>query len=117
MKYVKAPALRSGNDISEPQGDLDSRAVVNQVNSTYATVTFKPDVERQKQLAHVLGTKEDEGLSGQFVVQYEVERPNNGGEVGKQQFMKNLWIVIIIAIMILDIVERWTFRTFLRARQ
>lgn len=81
LKYVKAPPIRSGNDVRPTEGDLDSRAVIDKVNDTYATISFKPNEERQKQLANSLGTKEDEGLSGQFVIQYEVERENNGGEV------------------------------------
>lgn len=38
-------------------------------------------METQKQLAHLLGTNENEGLAGQFIVQYDVERDPQGGEV------------------------------------
>ncbi|KAF2887279.1 hypothetical protein ILUMI_18894 [Ignelater luminosus] len=51
------------------------------INNKTAMVIFRPNIKRQKQLAHVLGTSEDEGLAGQFVVQYDVERDPNGREI------------------------------------
>ncbi|KAB0790702.1 hypothetical protein PPYR_14851 [Photinus pyralis] len=78
---LKAPPLRSGNEIGTDKPELDPRADIEIVNDTAAVVTFSPNVERQKELAHVFGTKEEEGLSGQFVVQYDVERDPSGGEV------------------------------------
>lgn len=62
---------------------MDSRANINKINDTFSTVTFNPNEERQKQLAHALGTKENDGLAGQFVVQYDVKRDADGGEVNK----------------------------------
>lgn len=78
---LKAPPLRTGNEIVTARAELDPRADITIVNDTSGIVTFTPNVERQKQLAHLLGTKEENGLSGQFVVQYDVERDPTGGEV------------------------------------
>lgn len=44
-------------------------------------MVFNPNVEKQKQFAHKLGTKEDDGLAGQFIIEYDVERDPQGGEV------------------------------------
>ncbi|KAK4880104.1 hypothetical protein RN001_008250 [Aquatica leii] len=78
---LKAPPLRSGNEIGVENSELDLRADIEITNDTTATIQFNPNIERQKQLAHILGTKEDDGLAGQFVVQYDVERDPQGGEV------------------------------------
>ena len=78
---LKAPPLRSGNEIGSDKAELDPRADINIVNETAAIITFSPNLERQKELAHGLGENEENGLSGQFVVQYDVERDPNGGEV------------------------------------
>ena len=82
MKFVKSPPLRSGNEISKNDDDkLASLAEIVNINSTSAVVKFSPNIERQKQLATGLGTKEENGLAGQFVVQYDVERDQQGGEI------------------------------------
>lgn len=81
ISYLNAPPLRSGNEIGKENGKLEPRAVLEIFNDTSAVVRFTPNVERQKELAHLFGTKEDEGLSGQFVIQYDVERDPQGGEV------------------------------------
>ncbi|KAF5307797.1 hypothetical protein FQR65_LT06669 [Abscondita terminalis] len=78
---VKVPPIRTGNEIRNDNNDLDSRAVLQIVNDTSAVIKFAPNVERQKALAYGLGMKEDEGLAGQFVVEYDVERDPVGGEV------------------------------------
>ncbi|KAF2895409.1 hypothetical protein ILUMI_10766 [Ignelater luminosus] len=78
---LKAPPLRSGNEIGNENADLDPRADLKIIDDKTAIVRFNPNLERQKQLAHLLGTNEDDGLAGQFVVQYDVERDPNGGEV------------------------------------
>ncbi|KAF5307804.1 hypothetical protein FQR65_LT06676 [Abscondita terminalis] len=77
---LKAPPLRSGNEIDPDKTELDPRADIEIFNETAATVKFSPNLERQKELAHLFGTKEDDGLAGQFVVQYDVERDHNGGK-------------------------------------
>ncbi|EFA04008.2 inter-alpha-trypsin inhibitor heavy chain H4 isoform X2 [Tribolium castaneum] len=81
LKFVKSPPLRTGNEISKNDDKTASLAEIKQNNSTSATVKFNPNIERQKQLATGLGTKEENGLAGQFVVQYDVERDPKGGEV------------------------------------
>jgi len=78
---LKAPPIRSGNEIGNENAELDPRANIELINDTSAIIRFSPNLERQKQLAHILGTKEDKGLAGQFIVQYDVERDPHGGEV------------------------------------
>lgn len=82
MRFVKAPSIRSGNEISKQEKeDLDPKATITYINNATTKVLFKPSYERQKELAHNLGADENHGLSGQFVVQYDVARDPNGGEV------------------------------------
>lgn len=81
LKFVTAPPIRSGNEINDINGDLDPRAQIHMLDTNSAIINFSPNLERQKELAKTLGTNIDEGLSGQFVVQYDVERSPNGGEV------------------------------------
>lgn len=82
LQFVKAPPLRSGNSlVGIDEDDLDPRAVLFHFNDATASVVFKPNIKRQKELAHNLGLDEDFGLSGQFVVQYDVVRDDPGGEV------------------------------------
>ncbi|KAF5281230.1 hypothetical protein FQA39_LY05116 [Lamprigera yunnana] len=78
---LKAPSLRSGNEVGNDDKELDPQAQIEVVDDKTATVKFSPNVERQKQLAHIIGTKEENGFAGQFVVQYDVERDPHGGEV------------------------------------
>lgn len=86
LRFVKTPALRSGNEIKEKSTeDLDPRATVKNINSTSAEVKFSPNVEDQKRFAQSLGTDKKDGLAGQFVVQYDVERKPNGGEVSRHR--------------------------------
>lgn len=82
LRFVKAPPIRSGNSLVQPdEAHLDPRATVFHINNATASVVFKPNIRRQKQLAHNLGTDENFGLSGQFIVQYDVVRDDPGGEV------------------------------------
>lgn len=82
LKFVKAPPIRSGNSLVSPkQNDLDPRAILFHISDTEASVVFKPNIKKQKALAHYLGEDESLGLSGQFVVQYDVVRDDPGGEV------------------------------------
>lgn len=81
LTFVKAPSLRSGNEVAKNDEKLDPKAVIEHFNKTAAKVTFKPDIERQKELAKNMGGKEGNGLAGQFVVQYDVERDPQGGEI------------------------------------
>ncbi|KAK9890510.1 hypothetical protein WA026_010587 [Henosepilachna vigintioctopunctata] len=81
LSFVRTPALRSGNEISKNDEKLDPKAKIELFNTSSAIVSFKPDLERQKDLASYLGNKEGTGLAGQFLVQYDVERDPHGGEV------------------------------------
>ncbi|KAJ8951550.1 hypothetical protein NQ318_020423, partial [Aromia moschata] len=80
LKFVKTPPLRSGKEISKNDEHLKPSADI-QVNSMSAFVKFSPSAKQQKTLAGYLATKIGNGLSGQFVVQYDVERDPQGGEV------------------------------------
>lgn len=60
---------------------MDSQAIITHIDEATAIISFQPTSERQKELAHGLQTDENEGLAGQFVVQYDVLRDSNGGEV------------------------------------
>ncbi|XP_076256956.1 uncharacterized protein LOC143194223 isoform X4 [Rhynchophorus ferrugineus] len=80
IKFVKVPCLRSGNEAIQDNSNLDPEANVQMASETDATVKFKPSVEKQKSLMKYLQGKTN-GLSGQFVVQYDVIRDPQGGEV------------------------------------
>ncbi|KAF2881523.1 hypothetical protein ILUMI_24657 [Ignelater luminosus] len=81
IKDLKAAPFRSENEIGDENSELDPRADIEIVNDKTAIVRFSPNIERQKQIAHLLGTDGNKGLAGQFVVQYDVERDPQGGEV------------------------------------
>ncbi|XP_074041441.1 inter-alpha-trypsin inhibitor heavy chain H4 isoform X3 [Leptinotarsa decemlineata] len=81
LTFVRTPSLRSGNEISKNDGKLNPSSEIQIINSTSAVVKFHPDAEEQRRFAKDMGVKENEGLAGQFVVQYEVERDPSGGEV------------------------------------
>lgn len=84
LRFVKAPPIRSGNEISKYENHaLDPKVTITHIDDATAQVLFEPSSERQKELAHKLGTNEKEGLAGQFVVQYDVARDPNGGEVDR----------------------------------
>ncbi|XP_056645310.1 inter-alpha-trypsin inhibitor heavy chain H4-like isoform X1 [Diorhabda sublineata] len=81
LRFVKAPPLRSGNEISKTDEKLNPNADVKMINASSAVVTFSPDLEQQKQYATDLGTEAEYGLAGQFVVQYDIEKLPPGGEI------------------------------------
>ncbi|CAG9823745.1 unnamed protein product [Phaedon cochleariae] len=81
LRFVKTPVLRSGNEISKNDDKLDPSSDIEIINSTSAIVRFIPTPDQQKQFGIDLGMKENEGLAGQFIVQYDVERDPRGGEV------------------------------------
>ncbi|XP_066249128.1 inter-alpha-trypsin inhibitor heavy chain H4-like isoform X3 [Euwallacea similis] len=81
LKFVRTTALRSGNEVLKNDPKLDPEADIKTINDTSSVVTFNPDIAKQKVLASSLGGKEEDGVSGQFVVQYDVERDPQGGEV------------------------------------
>lgn len=80
---MKTPPLRSGIDLTASECDkyLDPLSDINMINSKTASIKFHPDPVRQKKMAHYLGKKTSEGLAGQFVVQYDIERDSLNGEV------------------------------------
>lgn len=81
LASVTTPSLRSGNELSKNNEIIDPKAVIERIGNNAAKVTFKPDMVMQKEFAKELGTEEKNGFSGQFVVQYDVERDPQGGEV------------------------------------
>ncbi|CAG9839606.1 unnamed protein product [Diabrotica balteata] len=81
LKFVKTPSLRSGNEISKNDANLDPSADIKIINSTSAVVKFNPNVDKQREFAKELGQKENEGIAGQFVVQYDVDRDAQKGEI------------------------------------
>ncbi|XP_018570328.1 inter-alpha-trypsin inhibitor heavy chain H3 [Anoplophora glabripennis] len=84
LKFVKTPPLRSGDNIrtnAKFDKHLEPCSNIKIINSKTACVKFRPDSAVQKRMTHYLGNKVWEGLSGQFVVQYDVEREQCNGEV------------------------------------
>lgn len=81
MKFVKVPYLRSGNEVVKDSPDLDPEAGVTSVNENGSAINFKPSISKQKSLSRSLHGKEGIGLVGQFVVQYDVVRDPQGGEI------------------------------------
>lgn len=76
---------------------LDPHAKIK-VSNTTATVQFNPDINRQLEFACAgLGIKEFSGFAGQFVVQYDVERDAQGGEVGS--------LVVLQILLVSDILS------------
>ncbi|XP_023311741.1 inter-alpha-trypsin inhibitor heavy chain H3-like [Anoplophora glabripennis] len=83
LKFVKTPPLISGNDMNTSEYDqiLDPLSDIKIINQRTASIKFHPNAARQRKLTHFLGNKTNDGLSGQFVVQYDVEREPLNGEV------------------------------------
>ncbi|XP_018575269.1 inter-alpha-trypsin inhibitor heavy chain H3-like isoform X2 [Anoplophora glabripennis] len=83
LKFVKTPPLRSGNDIntSEYVQNLEPLSDVKIINPKTASIKFQPNAAKQAKFTHYLGNKISDGLSGQFVVQYDIEREPVNGEV------------------------------------
>ncbi|KAJ9598936.1 hypothetical protein L9F63_010530, partial [Diploptera punctata] len=84
---LRVPEIRSGNEI-DPEHDNKPNplAKIERPSSTEAHIRFAPSVEEQRELSKKLRDKEkdkkqDSGLSGQFVVRYDVERDPQAGEV------------------------------------
>ncbi|XP_069668862.1 inter alpha-trypsin inhibitor, heavy chain 4-like isoform X2 [Periplaneta americana] len=84
---LRVPELRSGNEI-DPEQDkkVNALAKIERSSSTEAHIHFSPTIEQQRELATKMrdkdgDEKEEAGLSGQFVVQYDVDRDPQAGEV------------------------------------
>lgn len=80
---MKTPPLRTGTDIRSTNLDkyLDPQSNIKIINSKTATIKFHPDVATQTKMTHYLRNESNKGLTGQFVVQYDVERDPCNGEV------------------------------------
>lgn len=80
IRFVKTPPIRSGNEICENSEEVPPQTTV-EIQDTKAFIEFSPDMENQSKLAKKMGKIESKGLSGQFVVQYDVEVDQQKGEV------------------------------------
>lgn len=81
MKYVQTPSLRTGNEITKNDENLKPSTEITKIDPNSAIVTFNPDKNQQQKFAESLGGDKGKGLAGQFIVQYDVERDSQGGEV------------------------------------
>ncbi|XP_057667755.1 inter-alpha-trypsin inhibitor heavy chain H4-like [Diorhabda carinulata] len=81
LKFIRTPSLRSGNEISKNDDNLNTDAHIQKLTPSSAIVTFKPDIVQQKKFIQSLGGNEAKGLTGQFVVQYDIERNSTADEV------------------------------------
>ncbi|XP_028164426.1 inter-alpha-trypsin inhibitor heavy chain H4-like isoform X1 [Ostrinia furnacalis] len=97
---LRVPEVRTGNEIdASPEDPQNANAVIERgEKANEATITFKPDLKEQQRLIDIYTEKtkesrtpsysygydqdddksETEGVLGQFVVQYDVDRPKNG---------------------------------------
>lgn len=80
IKFVRTPALRTGNQISNNKNTNPS-AKTKFDSKTSVMVTFNPDKNQQKNFAQQLGGSAGNGIAGQFIIEYDVERDPFGGEV------------------------------------
>ncbi|XP_050352920.1 inter-alpha-trypsin inhibitor heavy chain H4-like [Nymphalis io] len=99
ISLLRVPEVRTGNEIDATENDAHNSKVIIQKSDDEkeATITFTPDLEEQKRLMSVYADKikesatsshnwysrqnDDEkttGVLGQFVVQYDVIRPEKG---------------------------------------
>ncbi|CAH2099705.1 unnamed protein product [Euphydryas editha] len=99
ISVLRVPEVRTGNEIDATENDAHNAKVTIQKSNDdkEATITFTPDLEEQKRLMQVYADKVKEsasmhhnwyareeeqdssnGVLGQFVVQYDVDRPANG---------------------------------------
>ncbi|KAF7273394.1 hypothetical protein GWI33_013896, partial [Rhynchophorus ferrugineus] len=83
IKFVKVPNMRSGNGYLKEDSNLDPEASITVLSRSGAEIEFKPDIEKQKSLSKYLSTDEGVmgGLIGQFIVQYDLAKDEEGGEV------------------------------------
>ncbi|XP_034307064.2 inter-alpha-trypsin inhibitor heavy chain H4 isoform X1 [Magallana gigas] len=81
VTYVKIPPLQKGLLAEGPLGD-NELAQVEFLSKTQVLVTYQPTLQQQAALS-------DGGVSGQFIVQYDVERFNDAGEI----LVMDGWIV------------------------
>ncbi|XP_023955028.2 inter-alpha-trypsin inhibitor heavy chain H3 [Bicyclus anynana] len=79
---LNVPELRTGNEIDATKNDARNPMAViqNGTDDKEVTVTFTPDLKEQRRLAKLyLDKSSGDGTAlGQFVVEYDVERSNDG---------------------------------------
>ncbi|XP_068086446.1 inter-alpha-trypsin inhibitor heavy chain H4 isoform X2 [Anabrus simplex] len=90
LTTLRVPEFRTGNEIdAHEENTTNSLATIKRTSATEAHVHFAPSIEQQQEIAAKKKDKEedqenkdaDKGLGGQFVVQYDVDREPQGGEV------------------------------------
>merc|ERR1712241_1283230 len=72
LTQLKVPELRQSNEIFEDEAS--NADVTIEQDSNTATITYKPTAAEQKELATT-------GVSGQFVVEYDVDRKNQNSDI------------------------------------
>ncbi|KAJ0181308.1 hypothetical protein K1T71_003393 [Dendrolimus kikuchii] len=127
ITVLRVPEVRTGNEIDATETDAqNSKAVIIRGHDDReATITFKPDLDEQTRLMHVYAVKTNvsesntnhlsldgdnkaEGVLGQFVVQYDVERNNDGNVLVNDGYFvhffapKNLPVLNKYVIFVLD---------------
>ncbi|XP_026726258.1 inter-alpha-trypsin inhibitor heavy chain H4-like isoform X3 [Trichoplusia ni] len=103
ISELRVPEIRTGNEIDATKDDAQNSkvAIVRANDDREATITFTPDLQEQELLMNIYKQKskesaqaashsypswyysepkekDPEGVLGQFVVQYDVERPKDG---------------------------------------
>ncbi|KAL4705045.1 hypothetical protein ACJJTC_009833 [Scirpophaga incertulas] len=87
ITVLRVPEVRTGNEIDATAEDKPNpNAVIEKCAENEVTIVFQPSVEEQKRLMDIYEAKEKEGngrevktgVLGQFVVQYDVDRPPKG---------------------------------------
>ncbi|KAJ8939187.1 hypothetical protein NQ318_017084 [Aromia moschata] len=83
IKFVKTPPLRSGKDRikTEYEKYLEPTSDIQTINAKTASIKYRPEPKTQATMAHYLGEEPSNGLSGQFIVQYDVERDPQDGQI------------------------------------
>merc|ERR1712038_1052862 len=76
LSFVTVPELKTDpNAITSSNENSDAIVEMDEEDKTKAHVTYKPDTTLQKLV------NEERGLGGEFIVQYDVDRKNQNGEV------------------------------------
>lgn len=76
LSFVNVPELKTDpNSITSSLKNPDAKIEMDEEDDSRAHVTYKPNLKMQKLV------NEKKGISGQFIVQYDVDRKNQNGEV------------------------------------
>ncbi|XP_044736775.1 inter-alpha-trypsin inhibitor heavy chain H4-like isoform X2 [Chrysoperla carnea] len=93
ITILRTPVLRTGNEIDPDENTENNKYATKEFKNnakTMAHIRFSPTIDQQKQLINDLKNKNKEnpptddvntGVSGQFVVQYDVSRDFKGGSM------------------------------------